>query len=362
MNNWGNILKLSIFGESHGQTIGIIIGGLPPGVLIDEARIEQEMRRRAPGTGSHTTARKESDRVHIVSGVNHGRSTGAPLCGLIENADQRASDYGKILRPGHADWTALMKYWGFAEMSGGGHFSGRLTAPIVFAGAVAKTILEENEIEIYARIKGIAGKSDAIDLTKKRVFSDGKEVEQLRAIAGKAFPASDKTEAQFKEIIAKAKADEDSVGGVIETIAFGVPGGLGEPFFDSVESRLSSLFFSIPAVKGVEFGKGFAISAMRGSEANDSLRVDDGMIYAATNNNGGVLGGIANGMPIIARVALKPTPSIGKPQLSVDPELMQEKVLKIKGRHDPCIVPRAVPVVESCMALGLLDLLFEAWR
>jgi chorismate synthase len=360
MNQWGQIIKLSIFGESHGEAIGIIIGGLPPGISVDWSRIEKEMKRRAPGTGDYTTERKESDEVRVVSGLKDGRTTGAPLCGIIENKNTRSYDYGKILRPGHADWTALLKYEGYADMAGGGHFSGRLTAPLVFAGSLAKLMLEAQGIEIFGRIKSIGNLHDNIDTGSVRAGLAEKLL--LRSIADRIFPAAVEMEPLFLELIANAKSDGDSVGGIVEAAAFGVPAGLGEPFFDSVESRLASLFFSVPAVKGVEFGAGFAISHMRGSEANDGIGADGGAIYSHTNNNGGVLGGITNGMPIVARVAIKPTASIALPQRSVHSETLEECELSVQGRHDPCIVPRAVPVIEACVALCLLDLLLEARR
>jgi chorismate synthase len=337
MNDWGHILKVSLFGESHGPEIGAVIGGLPPGITIDEAAIAADMTRRAPGNSPQSSARKEADRVRIVSGLKNGFTTGAPLCGIIANTDTRPTDYGgedAPLRPGHADWTALLKYGGFAERSGGGHFSGRLTAPLVFAGAIAKQALAQAYgTKIEGRITAIGGKSDA---------------------------------AAFNETIAAARAEGDSVGGVIEITASAVPPGLGEPFFGSVESRLSELLFSIPAVKGVEFGGGFAMAAMRGSEANDPLALDlEGQPFSKTNHAGGLLGGISNGMPLVLRVAVKPTPSIALEQETVQRDItgnFSECRLKIQGRHDPCIVPRAVVVCEACTALALLDLAFEAAR
>jgi chorismate synthase len=359
VNTWGHKIKLSIFGESHGPAVGIVIGGLPAGIEIDDEGIAREMKRRAPGGKAYATARREADVPRIISGVANGATTGAPLACVIENTDQRSKDYSRILRPGHADWTAFLKYGGHADMMGGGHFSGRLTAPLVFAGAIAKQLLARRDVRIYGRIKRIGAIDDGIDLTGFDPFVAVEEEERLRTIARKEFSAAGDAEPLFLDAILSAKRSADSVGGIVEVVAFGVPGGLGEPFFDSAESRLSSLLFSVPAVKGVEFGGGFGITALNGSEANGSLRIRDGQIYNTTNNNGGILGGITNGMPLIVRVAVKPTASIGKEQDSVDPDAMEEVRFCVKGRHDPCIVPRAVPVIEGCAALGLLDLLLE---
>jgi chorismate synthase len=345
--------------------VGIVIGGLPSGLALDEALIAREMRRRAPGGGVYATARQEDDAPQIISGFVNGRTTGTPLACVIRNGDHRRGDYGSILRPGHADWTALIKYGGHADMSGGGHFSGRLTAPLVFAGAVAKQILSKQGTRIYGRILRVGDAVDPFDITDSAPAPAGGESEAeafLKAVAEKDFPASDNAEGAFKERIAAAKGDEDSVGAVVEAAAFGVAAGLGEPFFDSVEARLASLLFSVPAVKGVEFGAGFGLAGLRGSESNGSLRVRDGRIYAASNNDGGILGGITNGMPLIVRAAIKPTASIGKEQDSVDSLTMREIRFRVEGRHDPCIAPRAVPVVEACVALGLADLLGEAGR
>jgi chorismate synthase len=369
MNTWGHVLKLAIFGESHGPAIGIVIGGLPPGIALDESLIAKDMQRRAPGQGPYATSRKEGDEVKVLSGLKDGRTTGAPLAGLIENNNQRSSDYKPMLRPGHADWTALLKYGGFADMTGGGHFSGRLTAPLVFAGSVARQVLSQGYgTEVYGRIKAIGGEDDGIDLTGK-TEPDGNPDYQglLERIAGKQFAAADPVEGDFQKTIAAAKAEGDSVGGIVEAVAFKVPPGLGEPFFGSVESRLSELLFSVPAVKGVEFGGGFALAGLKGSGANDSLRASGSVhagdgIYTASNHNGGILGGISNGMPLIVRAAIKPTASIYQAQQSVDPLTGKNCELRIEGRHDPCIVPRAVPVVEACVCLALLDLAFEAAR
>jgi chorismate synthase len=353
MNTWGNGVKLSIFGESHGRAVGIVIDGLPPGEQVSMDAVSLEMKRRAPGYDEFSTARREADKVEILSGLFDGRTTGAPLCGVIFNADARPGDYGALLRPGHADWTALLKFGGFADMRGGGHFSGRLTAPLTFAGSVAKQILSRREVEIYGRIVGIGGVTDdTASLT----------LEERRAVSAAEFPASPPVVPAMKEAIRSAKDKGDSVGGVVETGVFGLSGGLGEPFFGSMESSISSLVFSVPAVKGIEFGDGFRLASMRGSEANDALCVEDGKILARTNHSGGILGGITNGMPLMVRVVLKPTPSIALPQESVDPSGMTGKTIQIAGRHDPCIVKRAVPVLEACLAVCSLDAMVTAAR
>jgi chorismate synthase len=351
MNTWGNKLRLSLFGESHGAAIGMIIDGLPPGEMLDREAIAAEMARRAPGSGSLSTPRREADEVEIVSGLCEDKTNGFPLCGLIRNGDTRSGDYGTALRPGHADWTALLKYGGHADMRGGGHFSGRLTAPLVFAGAIAGQLLARRGIVVYGRIAAIAGIADETPPLLPTPYE---------SLAAKELPIhSDEQKDRMVAAILQAKSEGDSVGGVIEAVAFGLPGGLGEPFFGSVESEIAALLFSIPAVKGVEFGDGFALANLRGSAANDSLRMKDSAIISESNRNGGVLGGITNGMPLTLRAAIKPTPSISRAQETVDAATMEETTLEIKGRHDPCIVPRAVPVVEAAVALCLLDLLLQ---
>jgi chorismate synthase len=351
MNVWGNAIKLSIFGESHGRAIGIVIDGLPAGEAIDFDETARDMLRRAPGRSELSTARLEPDSVETLSGLLDGRTTGAPLCGVIYNRDARSRDYDAKLRPGHADWTALLKFGGHADMRGGGHFSGRLTAPLVFAGSVAKQVLARRGVEAHARIAAIGGVRDP---------NAPGSLEEYRGVSRRDFPSSPSAETAMRDAIKAAKEEKDSVGGIVEAVVFGLPGGLGGPFFGSMESSAASLLFSIPAVKGVEFGDGFGLAAMRGSEANDALYIRGERIWARTNHNGGILGGITNGMPVSARVAIKPTPSIERPQESVNPSSMEETVIRISGRHDPCIVPRAVPAVESCMALCALDALLAA--
>lgn len=350
-NTWGSALRLSIFGESHGEGVGIVVDGLPAGESIDEEKIAREMARRAPGKSAAATGRQESDTVEILSGFHEGKTTGAPLCGFIRNKNARPGDYDSKLRPGHADMTALQKYGGHADMRGGGHFSGRLTAPLVFAGAVAGQLLARRGIVARGRIASIAEIADGPAPSSEEAW---------RALAGREFLAFDERAASaMKEAVLAAGAVGDSLGGVVEAVAFGVPPGLGEPFFHSLESSVASLLFSIPAVKGVEFGDGFALAQMRGSQANDPIFAEEGRLRTATNHNGGILGGISNGMPIIARAAIKPTPSIALPQRTVEGESLKEAALEIRGRHDPCIIPRAVPVARAALLLALLEALLR---
>jgi len=351
---WGNRIKLSLFGESHGPAIGVVIDGLPPGLAIDLEAMEAEMGRRAPGKSATATARREADRVEIVSGFFEGRTTGTALCGLVYNKDTRSRDYSQIkryARPGHADFTGNERYRGFQDYRGGGHFSGRLTAPVVFAGAVCKQFLSSKGIQIYGHAKQIGGIVDTpVDpVTPPQAGQWG--IAQMREIPVLDENAGEK----MRQAILAAKAQGDSVGGVVEIVVTGLPAGLGNPFFDSVESAVAHLAFSIPAVKGIEFGSGFDMAAMKGSEANDPMYVEDGQIHTRTNRNGGLLGGITSGMPLIFSVAIKPTPSISVVQETVDLERREDAKLVVEGRHDPCIVPRAVPVLEAVAAIALAD-------
>ena len=356
-STWGNNLQLTIFGESHGPAIGVVVDGLPIGLSVDEEAVARDMARRAPGQDPTATARREADRVRIVSGLYRGHTTGAPLCGLIENMNVRSGDYEamqRLMRPGHADYAGYVKYRGMNDPRGGGHFSGRLTAPLVFAGALCRQALAARGIEVGAHIASIAGVEDA------PMDPVGVDAQTLRALRDARFALLDPArEAAMRARVEEARLAGDSVGGSIEVAAVGVPAGLGAPFFDSLESTLAHLLFSIPAVKGVAFGDGFGLCAMRGSGANDAMRVQDGRVTCETNHNGGVTGGITNGMPVVCRVAVKPTPSIAQPQRTVDVSCMADAQMEIRGRHDPCIVPRAVPVVESAMLLALMDLLLE---
>lgn len=354
---WGNNLRLSIFGESHGKGVGIVINGLPMGLEIDLELVDKEMKRRAPGRNKISSQRKEEDLFEIVSGYFNNRTTGTPLCAIIYNKDKKSQDYDKIknlLRPGHADYTGYIKYEGFYDYRGGGHFSGRLTAPLVFAGAIAKQILAKKNIVIGSHIFSIAHiQDDIFDLPDVNPSV-------ITQLLEKDFPViNDKTGKEMIESIEKVRLEEDSLGGIIETAILNLQAGLGEPFFDSIESKLSQLLFSIPGVKGVEFGKGFEITRLKGSQANDEYYIRDGEVMTYTNNNGGILGGITNGMPVIFRTAIKPTSSIGIKQRTVDIKHMKNSEIEIEGRHDPCIVPRAIPVVEAVSALSILDLLME---
>ncbi len=355
-NVFGHNIKLSIFGESHSDAIGVVLDGLPAGLCLDMEQIQAEMERRAPGRNRFSTPRKEGDIPRIVSGLFEGKTTGTPLCALIENTNTRSKDYvPELLRPSHADFTALARYHGFADYRGGGHFSGRLTAPLVFAGAVLKPYLAAQGIEIFAHIKSIGKEEDA-------VFNPVlPEIETYRAIRNRELPVLDESVIpSFSKVIDDARKEGDSVGGVIECLVTGLPAGLGSPFFDSVESRLSAMMFSVPAVKGVEFGAGFDITRLRGSEANDPFFLESGEIKTKTNHNGGINGGITNSMPVCFSVAVKPTPSIAKPQQTVNVKTGEEASVSIQGRHDPCIVPRAVCVMEAATAIVIADLFLEA--
>jgi len=350
---WGKKVKYSIFGESHGRGIGITIDGLPSGIKLDMDFINNEMQRRAPGRDEFSTKRSEGDKVEILSGYFNGYTTGTPLCGVIFNENQNSVDYDKLknlARPGHADFTGKVKYSGFNDYRGGGHFSGRITAPLVFAGAVAKQILAHKGILIGSHILSIGNVFDSyfdsVNL-KNQLLIDilKKDFQVIDDIKGK----------EMKNIILKAKGELDSVGGIIEAAILNLPCGLGEPFFDSIESNLAQLLFSVPAVKGVEFGKGFEITKVRGSQANDVPYFDNGSVKMKTNNNGGINGGISNGMPIVYRVAMKPTPSIAKLQNTINMVNGENSQVSVTGRHDPCIVLRALPVIEACAAMSILD-------
>lgn len=353
--NWGHSLRLSIFGESHGKAIGINIDGLPAGVELNLDRIEREMSRRVPGKNIFSTQRKESDSFEILSGFYEGRTTGAPLCIIIRNEDKKSKDYSQlkeVMRPSHSDYPAFVKYHGWNDVRGGGHFSGRITAPIVFAGSVAREILAKKGIYIGAQIKSVK------DITVKSLENLSEEIFEELTTKEMAIYDDEKI-VEIKNLIERVRVNQDSVGGVIECYTIGVPAGLGEPFFDSLESSIAHLAFSIPAVKGIEFGKGFEITTLTGSEAKDEYYYEDSRVKTKSNNNGGILGGISNGMPIVFRVAIKPTPSISQKQNTINVKKEESVELTIEGRHDPCIVPRAVVVIESIMALALLDKIYE---
>jgi chorismate synthase len=352
MNSIGTALRLTVFGESHGELVGSVLDGLPAGMAIDmEAlRNEIEMRKPAPLIG---TARQEADEVRIASGLKDGILTGAPVVFMFANRDVRSASYNDrqfIPRPGHADYTAFVKYGGHSDFRGGGQFSGRLTAPVVAAGAVARQYLASKGIRVAAHVVSIGNVTDSaeheFDRIEKERFRN--EIRCIDAVAAE----------KMREAILNARGEGDSLGGTIRCVAAGVPAGLGEPFFDTVEGEVSRLMFAIPAVKGIEFGSGFHGSTTRGSENNDQfvLSPDGKNIVAATNNSGGINGGITNGMPVVLRVAVKPTSSISAKQRSVDLRTMQETDMIVKGRHDPCIVPRAVIVVEAALCIVMADL------
>jgi chorismate synthase len=352
---WGRNIKYTIFGESHGEGIGIVIDNLPPGLELNTSKIKSEMQRRQPGTGNLTTSRKEADEFEILSGIFNNRTTGAPLCSFIKNTGQQSKDYDQtkdLLRPGHADYTGYVKYKGFNDYRGGGHFSGRLTAAIVFAGAIAKQILFEHNINIISHIYKVG------DLCDTPFNSNNLSIDGYPQLASMVFPTIDNSiSIAMQEKISNIKALGDSIGGIVETAVLNLPAGLGSPFFDSIESTISHLIFSIPGVKGIEFGDGFDLTEMKGSDANDQFHLKDSKIVTLTNHNGGILGGISTGMPIVFKTAFKPTPSIALEQNTVNIKQMQNTTIKIVGRHDPCIVPRAIPVVEAVTAMAILDCL-----
>ena len=346
-------MKYTIFGESHGPAIGVVLEGVPPGLALNLDAVRFDLARRAPGRNALSTARKEADEPRVLSGVFEGRTTGAPLCAVIENTDARSGDYEKtkdLARPGHADYAAHVRYQGFQDYRGGGHFSGRLTAPLVFAGGVAKQLLAQRGIFVGAHISTIYGVND----------DPLEDWESLRACAAKDFPVlSDEKGAEMREAILEAKNEQDSVGGAIECGVFGLPAGAGSPDFGrNAEGIFSQYLFAVPAVKAVAFGAGTAFALMRGSEANDPLFVDDdGSIRAEQNCAGGINGGITNGMPLVFEATLRPTPSIGRRQFTVNLAARENAELELSGRHDPCVVHRAVPVLEAAAALAACELL-----
>lgn len=355
MNTWGDKLKVSIFGESHGKGIGIVIDGIPSGTELDTDEIRREMQRRAPGRDAMSTARNEADEVEILSGFSDGKTTGTPLAGVIYNNDMRSRDYTpELMRPGHADYTGFLKYGEAHDFRGGGHFSGRITAPLVFAGAIAKQVLRENGIAIGAHILRIGKIDDA------KFDSVNVDRALLDKLAYKDFPTiNDEFGIKMKEYIKDKRSESDSVGGIAECAVLGMPGGVGSPFFGSIESRISSMMFSIPAVKGIEFGAGFGFADMTGFEANDEFYYENDIVKTRTNNNAGINGGISNGMPIVFRTVIKPTPSIARVQKTVNIKTKENTEIQIRGRHDPCIVHRAISVVEAGTALAILDMMLS---
>ena len=346
-------MKYTIFGESHGPAIGVVLEGAPAGLELDMEALKREMARRAPGQDSLSTARKEADELHILSGFFEGKTTGAPLAMVIQNSDQHSTDYESLRytpRPSHGDYAGFIASKGCLDYRGGGHFSGRLTAPLVAAGAVAKQVLAQKNVWVGAHISAIYGILDESILL---------DPEPLKALADKPFPVLDDAKGEeMRQAIRDARADEDSVGGAIECAVVGLPAGLGAPGCGrNVEGIFSQYLFAVPAVKAVEFGLGAGLAYARGTEANDPFVVQDGRVVTKTNYAGGVNGGITNGMPVIFTATFRPTPSIALPQESVDLRTGEEVEIEIKGRHDPCVVPRAVPVIEAAAALAACEIL-----
>lgn len=355
----GKCLRVGVFGQSHGKAIGVTMDGLPAGEAIDLVELEQFMARRRPGTSPLSTARREADKPVFLAGIVDGVTSGSPLCAIIENMDTRSKDYEALAdqpRPSHADYTAFVKWNGKADMRGGGHFSGRLTAPLCIAGGIAKQLLARRGVFVGAHLSCVGTQKDVL-------FPMEPTALLFTELAQKPFPVIDDAAGErMKTVILEAAREADSVGGVIECAAIGLPPGLGSPMFDGVENRLAAALFGVPAVKGVEFGAGFAGTQMKGSEHNDPFCIaEDGSVRTTTNHSGGILGGITTGMPLRLQVAMKPTPSIGCPQQTISLSRMEPVELTIDGRHDPCIAHRAVPVVEAVTAIILLDLLMEEY-
>ena len=353
-NSLGKLFTITSFGESHGRCVGVVVDGCPAGLPLIDDDIQREVDLRRPGASIASTSRSEEDRVEILSGIYNDHTTGAPICMLVWNQDVDSSQYLKnrfLPRPGHADFTAFTKYGGFNDFRGGGRFSGRITVSFVMAGAIAKKLLELKGIEVLAHTVEIGD-----------IKAQPKEIDEIRGnINNNALRCADPTAAEkMLQAIEKARAEGDSLGGIIEAVALNIPVGLGEPVFDTLEGDLAKAFFAIPAVKGVEFGSGFSAAAKRGSENNDPFTTKGKKVVPLTNNAGGILGGISNGMPVVVRVAVKPTPSIGKDQDTVNMDKMEPATLSIEGRHDACIVPRAVPVVAAMMATTLCDFTIRA--
>ncbi len=350
-STYGEKLKLSIFGQSHGPAIGMVLDGIPAGLPVDIPALESFLARRAPGQSDYTTPRKESDHPEFLSGIVNGYTCGAPIAAVISNTNTRSQDYSSLKdlpRPGHADYTAQIKYGGYQDAAGGGHFSGRLTAPLCIAGGLCKQWLSLEGIQIRARIVSIAGIADEpipMDPVNPDLSSIQNDFPVVNASAADAM----------RQAISQARKEGDSVGGIIECYGIGLPAGLGDPMFGGMENRIASIVYGIPAVKGLDFGSGFCGSYLKGSENNDSYGVENGRFVTLTNHCGGILGGITNGMPLIFQAAIKPTPSISVPQQSVQLCSMEKKALAVQGRHDPCIVPRAVPVIEAAAAIAIYD-------
>ncbi len=348
-SSYGQNVRLTIFGQSHSPAIGMTLEGIPAGETVDYAKLQAFLKRRAPGQNAWSTARKEADVPEFLSGLVGNTTCGAPLTAIIRNTDTRSKDYSDLAirpRPGHADYTAALKYGGHQDYAGGGHFSGRLTAALCIAGGICLQLLGKEGVSVISRIASIGGVADQGEL--------------LRSTAEKAFPTvDDSCGEKMRRAIAEAKEAGDSLGGVVECAILGLPAGLGDPMFDGMENRIAAIVFGIPAVKGLEFGEGFGAAALHGSKNNDPYTVKDGKIVTESNHCGGILGGITNGMPLVFRAAFKPTPSIALNQQTVNLATMQTETLAVSGRHDPCIVPRAVPVVEAAAAIAVYDALLQ---
>lgn len=356
-SSYGENLRVHIFGESHGPAVGVTVEGIPAGEAVDLAELQRFLDRRAPGRNAWSTPRKEADVPEFLSGLREGKTCGTPLTAILKSANTRSGDYDALRdvpRPGHADYTAWVKYGESRDSRGGGHFSGRLTAPLCVAGGICLQLLAREGITIISRVAAIGGVRDEGELTA--------------STAEKAFPTvSDSAGEAMRSAIAAARAEGDSLGGVIECAVLGLPAGLGDPMFDGMENRIAAAVFGVPAVKGIEFGAGFTAAGLRGSENNDAFSVENGRIITESNHCGGILGGITDGMPLTFRVAVKPTPSIARPQQSVDLNTGEIVPLTVTGRHDPCIVPRAVPCLEAAAAIAVYDALLarrkeQAWN
>ena len=358
-STYGHTLRVGIFGQSHSPAIGCTLEGLPAGIPIDLDVLQRFLARRAPGQSKVTTSRVEADAPEILSGITNGHTNGAPLAAIIRNTNTRSADYRELRakpRPGHADYPARVKYGNWHDIAGGGHFSGRLTAPLCIAGGIALQALSLMGIEIVAHIATL-GTEGIADESLNALTLDEAQVAALRT---HAFPSiSTDAATRMEQAILDAKAHCDSIGGIIECAAYGMPAGAGDPMFDGIENRIAQIAFGIPAVKGVDFGAGFAAAFLMGSDNNDPYRMEAGTVQPQSNNAGGVLGGITTGAPIIWQMAVKPTPSIGREQQTVDMDRGDDAMLTVRGRHDPCIVPRAVPVAEAACAIALLDALLD---
>ena len=364
-SSFGNALRVQIFGQSHSPAVGCVVEGLPAGVPVDLDELQRFMDRRAPGRNAWSTPRKEADRPKVLSGLNErGETCGAPFAAVIENTNTRSSDYDalrRIPRPGHADFAAWTKWHGSQDVSGGGHFSARLTAPLCVAGGIALQLLARRGVSIAAHVLQVGEvrdeRFDALDTSTQAQRHLEEQFSKLRATwPTGSFPTiQEDAGTRMAAVIDEARRAQDSVGGIVECAATGLPAGIGGPRYDGIQSAVARIVFGIPAVKGLEFGAGFSVASMRGSQNNDPYEVRDGMPHPTSNNAGGSLGGISTGAPVLFSIAVKPTPSISRPQRSVDLTTMQEATLEVRGRHDPCVAARAVPIAEAAMALALLD-------